>query len=130
MQILQVVLALIFLCVQLLKVDNMFIVKTSINHFGARPISNLLLVLLILFAVGDNVALGIFSLILVVLLLSSLLVFIRLERKELSLFLCVSLLLLPVLYFIKLGSFAVNMSSASLVLFVVFILKELHVFKA
>lgn len=123
---LQVLLAALFLIIYLLKLDVVFVAKTGIRVLGNKPLSNLSIMSLVVLVINSNPAYGFLSLILTTLLILSFVVFLNLPGRELSILLIGSFLLLPALYFLKLGGLAVNLSSAVIVLFVVLLIRELH----
>lgn len=123
---LQVLLAALFLIIYLLKLDLVFIAKTGIRSLGNKPLSNLNLLVLVALVISTNPVYGVLSLVLVTTLVLSFIVFLNLDRKELSALLIGSFLLLPALYFFKLGGLAVNLSSAVIALFVVLLIRELY----
>jgi hypothetical protein len=126
MHSLQVLLAALFLIIYLLKLDLVFIAKTGIRSLGNKPLSNLNLLVLVALVISTNPVYGVLSLVLVTTLVLSFIVFLNLDRKELSALLIGSFLLLPALYFFKLGGLAVNLSSAVIALFVVLLIRELY----
>jgi hypothetical protein len=126
MHSLQVLLAALFLIIYLLKLDLVFIAKTGIKSLGNKPLSNLNLLVLVALVISTNPVYGVLSLMLVTPLVLSFIVFLNLDRKELGALLIGSFLLLPALYFFKLGGLAVNLSSAVIALFVVLLIRELY----